>query len=68
MLLKPLDYDLPGCNHGDVDVYRLPQASVQLYFENLHHLIPCATDAEFRLARKETGICKASLFVGLSQE
>ena len=67
-LLKPLDYDLPGCNHGDVDVYRLPQASVQLYFENLHQLIPCATDAEFRLVRKETGICKASLFVGLSRE
>ena len=68
MLLKPLNYDLPGCNHGDVNIYGLPQASVQLYFENLHHLIPCATDAEFRLVHKETGICKASLFVGLSQE
>ena len=67
-LLKPLDYDLPGCNHGDVNIYRLPQASVQLYFENLHHLIPCAMDAEFKLICKETGICKASLFVGLSQE
>ena len=68
MLLKPLDYNLPGCNHGDGDVYRLPQTSVQLYFKNLHHLIPCATDAEFRLVHKETGICKASLFVGLSRE
>ena len=64
-LLKPLDYNLPGCDHGDVDVYRLPQVSAELYFKNLHQLIPCVTDAEFKLVCKETGLCKPSLLVGL---
>ena len=34
-LLKPIDYNLPGCDHGDVDVYRLPKASTKLYHDNL---------------------------------
>jgi hypothetical protein len=39
-----------------------------MYFKNLHRLVPCITDAQFKLVCKETGLCKPSLFVGLSQQ
>jgi hypothetical protein len=67
-LLKPLDYDLPGCNHSDVDVYCLPRASAVLYRDNLNRLLHCMIDAQFKQVRRETGLCKPSLFLGLSQK
>ena len=39
--------------------------SAKLYFKNLHWLVPCVTDTEFKLVCKETGLCKPSLLVGL---
>jgi hypothetical protein len=36
VLLKLLDYKLPGCNHGDVNIYRLPKVSSELYMDNLN--------------------------------
>ena len=34
-LLNPIDYTLPGCDHGDVNVYHLPKASSQQIDENI---------------------------------
>ena len=65
-LLKPLSYDNNSCNHDDVDVYKLPTASPVMYFRNLHQLLLCTNDAQFREMHKLTGLCKASIFVGLS--
>ena len=65
-LLKPLSYDNNSCNHDDVDVYKLPTASPVMYFGNLHQLLLCTNDAQFREMHKLTGLCKASIFVGLS--
>ena len=64
-LLKPMDYDLDECNHADVDVFALPSASRAQYFRNVGLLAACTTDAEFKLTRKDTGLCKPSIFVGL---
>jgi hypothetical protein len=64
-LMKPLDYELPGCNHGDVDIYRLPRASSELYMDNLNRLLRCESETQFKQVRKETGLCKPSLFLGL---
>ncbi len=67
-LLRPSGEDLTGCNHADVDVYALPKASTRLYFDNLKLLLQCQTKAEFRRTRKETGICKPSIFLGLQDK
>lgn len=64
-LLKPIGYTLPGCDHGDVDVYHLPKVSSQRYDANIKLLLQCETDAQFRLTRKESGLCKPSIFLGL---
>ena len=66
-LLKPLNYDLEGCSHNDIDVYELPRASRRQYTMSLGRLVGCRTDAQFRQTRKETGLCKPSIFMGLSQ-
>ena len=55
----------PVTLYGNVDVYRLPQASAELYFKNLHRLVPCVMDTKFKLVHKKTGLCKPSLLVGL---
>jgi hypothetical protein len=65
-LLKPTNYDLAGCSHDDVNVFRLPSTSPAQYFGNLGKLTACVTDANFRQTQKETGLCKPSIFVGLS--
>ena len=67
-LLRPHDYNLPGCDHADVDIYNLPKALPQLYIENLNQLLQCRTDAQFRQVWKETGLCKPSIFLGLNQQ
>ncbi len=66
-LLKPLNYDLPGCSHDDIDAFQLPRASPGLYHANLDQLCKCRTDAQFRQTRKETSLCKQSIFLGLDQ-
>jgi hypothetical protein len=65
-LLKPTNYNLAGCGHDNVDVFTLLSASQTQYFGNLGKLTACKTDANFRQIQKETGLCKPSLFVGLS--
>ena len=66
-LLKPMDYALPGCNHNDVDIYKLPKASPGQYYKNLDSLLACQSDTQFKLTWKETGLCKPSIFLGIDQ-
>jgi hypothetical protein len=65
-LLKPMNYDLARCSHNNVDIFGLLSASPTQYFGNLGKLMACVTDADFRQTQKETGLCKPSIFVGLS--
>ena len=64
-LLKPLNYTVPGCDHNDIDAYNLPKASSGLYTNNLNRLLRCETDVQFKSIRKDTGLCKPSIFLGL---
>ena len=64
-LRKPLNYKLSGCNYNDIDIYELPVASQWLYLRKLDCVLGRQTDAQFRLAWKETGLCKPSIFMGL---
>ena len=66
-LLKPMNYDHDGCNHANVNVYVLLSASCFLYSQNLAKVVACETDAQFRPKRRETGLCKPSIFLGLPQ-
>jgi len=64
-LLKPVDYDIDGCLHGDVDIKDIPEASCDRYHHNLRHLVSSRNEAQYRLRRLETGISKPSIFSGL---
>lgn len=64
-LLKPLNYDIPGCNHDDVDGRNIPPASIGAYRCNLAFVSASSNDAEFEKHRLATGICKPSLMSGL---
>jgi hypothetical protein len=64
-LLKPLEYELDGCSHPDINVYELPKASRLLYAMNLRKLVGSRTDAQFQQFHRETGLCKPSIFMGL---
>lgn len=64
-LLKPVDYDINGCLHEDVDFKDIPEASCDRYHHNLRHLVSSRNEAQYRLRRLETGISKPSIFSGL---
>ncbi|KAH7917470.1 hypothetical protein BV22DRAFT_994005, partial [Leucogyrophana mollusca] len=38
-LLKPLNYDVAGCNHPDVNVRHLPPPSTDEYLKNLTYVL-----------------------------
>jgi hypothetical protein len=64
-LLKPVDYEIDGCLHEDVDIKDIPEASCDRYHRNLRHLVSSRNEAQYRLRRLETGISKPSIFSGL---
>ena len=64
-LLKPLDYDVPGCMHADIDVEHLPIPSREQYLENLHTVTTLLNNTQYRSRRLATGISKPSIFSGL---
>jgi hypothetical protein len=64
-LLKPVNYDIEGCLHEDIDIKDIPEASCDRYHQNLRHLVSSRNEAQYRLRRLETGISKPSIFSGL---
>ncbi|OBZ74554.1 hypothetical protein A0H81_05359 [Grifola frondosa] len=66
--LKPLDQDVPGSNHDDINIYDIQPESLkessQRYESNLKYLCE-STNRNYKLRRLETGICKPSIFSGL---
>ncbi|KAA1466965.1 hypothetical protein DENSPDRAFT_766810, partial [Dentipellis sp. KUC8613] len=69
--LKPLDYEIQGCDHDDTasiaSFYYYHEISDNMcrYLRNLQVVRSSRNQAEFRRNRLETGICKPSIFSGL---
>ena len=63
--LKPLDYDVDGCNHDDYDFEVMPTRPRDEYQNNLAYLVESATNQQYERRRLRTGIVKPTLFSGL---
>jgi Transposase family tnp2 len=63
--LKPDNYHAQGCNHADVDIKHLQQASPAEYLANLTFLLASATDSQYTNCCRDTGISHPSIFSGL---
>jgi hypothetical protein len=48
VLLKPMDYDVDGCMHRDVNIKDLPKASCERYRTNLRHLVSSPNETQYR--------------------
>ena len=60
-LLKPLHYDVHGCDHDDIDINNLPPVMSGDYHDNLRYLLSSSSDGQYTTRRKETGISKPSI-------
>jgi len=65
VLLKPLDYNVSGCTHDDIDVTNLPIPLHRRYHKNMCIVISLSNNSQYRTCRLETGISKPSIFSGL---
>lgn len=68
-LLKPLAYNVDGCDHPDLN-FDDPHTfvpSVAKYQEHLHLLVRSRNETNFKANRLETGIVKPSIFLGLDE-
>ncbi|KAF7356061.1 hypothetical protein MVEN_00935900 [Mycena venus] len=66
-LLKPHNYTVEGCDHGDVSGHNLPPGSPDEYRRALFKVMEAKNDAQHQKRRLETGIVKPTLFSGLSR-
>lgn len=68
VMLKPDDYNVTGCDHGDVsfsDLKRYRQDTSTRYYDNLWKLLRADNPTQFKDRRLETGLCKQTIFSGL---
>jgi hypothetical protein len=63
-LLKPNDYNVAGCDHGDINGSHLPSADIFEYQTALKRVLSSRTTAQHEENRKDTGITKPSIFSG----
>jgi hypothetical protein len=67
-LLKPTNYDIEGCMHGDINVRNLPKPSCDHYNSNLRFLLASPNETQYCARRLATGISKPSIFSGLNSQ
>ena len=65
VLLKPDNYDVPGCNHGDVNAFDIRSGSSAEYVQHLRYILESRTMNQFQSRRLETGIVGPSILLGL---
>ncbi|KAG6864055.1 hypothetical protein C0991_000548 [Blastosporella zonata] len=65
VLAKPTDYTVVGCDHPDVPAHIVRPIDPQRYREQLQLVLNARTQADYEYQRRETGICKPSIFSGL---
>jgi len=67
-MLKPDDYNITGCDHGDVSFSDLKQYRQDVstrYYDNLWKLLRADNLTQFKDRCLETGLCKQTIFSGL---
>ncbi|KAF5386899.1 hypothetical protein D9615_001883 [Tricholomella constricta] len=64
-LLKPVNYDIPGCSHDDIHPSEIRGGSSKEYAENLNYLLNSRNPTDYKQRRKDTGISSISIFSGL---
>ncbi|KAG6874707.1 hypothetical protein C0992_006918 [Termitomyces sp. T32_za158] len=65
LLSKPNNYTVSGCDHDDVPPHIVRDIDVNRYTANLALVVSSRTKQEYELNRRETGICRPSIFSGL---
>ncbi|KAG6896261.1 hypothetical protein C0992_009418 [Termitomyces sp. T32_za158] len=65
LLSKPNNYVAPGCDHDDVPAHIIRDIDADRYNANLALVVSSRTKQEYELNRRETGICRPSIFSGL---
>ncbi|KAG6835383.1 hypothetical protein H0H93_001990 [Arthromyces matolae] len=65
MLSKPDNYTVAGCDHADVPPHIVKAIDPIKYQRHLQQVLNARTQAEYEYLRRETGICKPSIFSGL---
>ena len=68
VLLKPLNYDVEGCMHDDIDVQNLPKPLHEQYNSNLRFLLTSPNKTQYCAQCLATGILKLSVFSGLDNQ
>ncbi len=68
--LKPDNYNLDGCDHGDVDLEGIlsrlnSQTATHSYFNDLKKILIVDSKVQYKRTQLETGICKPTIFLGL---
>ncbi|KAG6852239.1 hypothetical protein C0991_001710 [Blastosporella zonata] len=65
VLAKPNGYHVAGCDHPDISPHIVNPIDPKRYQEHLKRVLCARTQAEYEYQRRETGICKPSIFSGL---
>jgi hypothetical protein len=64
-LLKPINYDVKGYTHRDIDIQYLLKPLREKYNMNLTFLVSSPNDSQYWVQHLATGISRPSLFSGL---
>ncbi len=64
-LLKPVNYTVEGCDHPDLSHFSATSSDTDHYYTNLNYLLAAPNNTQYKRRRLETGIVKATLFLGL---
>ncbi|KDQ14423.1 hypothetical protein BOTBODRAFT_110097, partial [Botryobasidium botryosum FD-172 SS1] len=67
-LLKPDEYDMFGCAHGDLDPFKIPPTFFEEYEEKLAYLESSPNETQYKIRRRDTGISKPCLLSGISAD
>lgn len=65
VLLQPRNYDVRGCNHGDLHPADTPQGTSENYIQRLHILMRSSRRSQYESNRLNTGIVGPSILLGL---
>ncbi|KAF9486092.1 hypothetical protein BDN70DRAFT_846549 [Pholiota conissans] len=63
-LLKPVEYNVEGCDHDDVNGRHLQSSNRQEYLDALNKVLSSRTQGQHQENRRQTGITKPSIFSG----
>ncbi|KIK15072.1 hypothetical protein PISMIDRAFT_16793 [Pisolithus microcarpus 441] len=68
VILKPDNYNVPGCDHPDVDIRSIRPGNSHSYIEQLTYLLSSRMQHMYEAQCLETGIVGPSILLGLQPE